>query len=74
MHLADHLRHLLQRLGRGLDDHVDALVKLVELAVGDHAGHLDERIAAKVEPGHLTVDPDQQVTHSLQGSTPFRRA
>ncbi|GAA5055780.1 hypothetical protein GCM10023259_038060 [Thermocatellispora tengchongensis] len=63
MHLAHDLRHLLQCLRRGLDDHIHAIVKLVQLGVGDHTGHLDERVTAEIESGHLTVDPDQQVTH-----------
>ena len=35
----------------------------VELAVGDHARDLDQRVPLEVEPGHLAVDPHQPVVH-----------
>ena len=63
MHLADHVGHVVQCFGRRLDDQVDAVVDLVELAVGDNAGDLDQRIAGQVKPGHLAVDPDESVSH-----------
>ena len=61
MHLAHEVIHLLQGLGRGLDEDVDALAQRLELVVGDDDGDLDERVLTKVEPGHLAVDPYQGV-------------
>ena len=63
MHLAHEVVHLVDRLGRRLDDDVDALPEHVELEVGDQGRDLDQRIGAEVEPGHLTVDPDESVIH-----------
>ena len=42
----------------GLDYVADALVE-----VGDQGSHLDQRIRAEIEAGHLTVDPHQSVVH-----------
>ena len=63
MHLAHHLGHVIQRLGRRLDDHVYPVVDDVELAVGHDARDLDQGIPGEVKPGHLTVDPDETVGH-----------
>ena len=49
--------------GGRLDDDVDALAEHVELEVGDQGRHLDQRVGAEVEAGHLTVDPHQSVVH-----------
>lgn len=65
VHVPDDLGHLGDRLGRGLDHDVDALVQDVELAVGDQCGYLDERVVAQVESRHLAVDPDQPLVHGL---------
>jgi hypothetical protein len=63
VHVADHVGHLVQRLGRRLDDLIDAVVEQVELAVGHQAGDLDQRVVRQVETGHLAVDPDEPVGH-----------
>ena len=46
---------------------VDALAQHAQLGVGHHGGHLDERVGAEVEPGHLAVDPDDAVGALLAG-------
>ena len=63
VHRPDELHHLVEGLLRRLDDHVDALAEHVELEVGDECRHLDERVGAQVESGHLAVDPHQSVAH-----------
>jgi hypothetical protein len=63
MHLADHVLHRFQGLGRRLDDQVDALVEQVELGVGHQARDLDEGVALDVEPRHLAVNPHEPVFH-----------
>ena len=65
MHRNDHRVHLLQGLRRSGDHQVDAITQLVQLSVGDDAGHLDEQVSRQVEPGHLAVDPDEAV-HRLK--------
>ena len=61
--LAHEVDHLVERLRRRLDDHVDALAEDVELEVGDQRRDLDQRVGAEVEAGHLAVDPHQSVVH-----------
>jgi hypothetical protein len=63
VHLTDHLRHRDQRLRRGLDDDVHALVEQGELSVRHQAGNLDEGVPFDVEPRHLAVDPHEPVIH-----------
>ncbi len=58
MHVADHVDHAVELLVVGVDDHVDAFAEHVEIGVGDQGGHLDQRVVAEVETGHLAVDPD----------------
>ena len=50
----------------GMDHHVDAVAEDVQIAVGDQSRDLDEAVRAKVQPGHLAVDPHQFVAHSAQ--------
>src|SRR5271165_689865 len=64
MHLAHDLLHAVERLGRRLDQHVNALVEGIDLAVGDYARDLYECVAGEIKPGHLAVDPDEPVSHS----------
>ena len=40
----------------------------VEIRVRDQRRHLDQRVLTQIEPGHLTVDPDQKITHVPQPS------
>ena len=47
----------------GVDHHVDAVAEHVEIGVRDQRGHLDQRVLAQIEPGHLAVDPDQKIVH-----------
>ena len=63
VHVADEVVHLLQRLGRRLDDHVDTVAEDVEVEVRDQGRHLDEGVPLQVQPGHLAVDPHQSVVH-----------
>ncbi len=70
VHRADEVDHLLQGLGRGLDDHVDAVADHVQLEVGDQRGDLDQRVRPEVEAGHLTVDPHQSVAHLIHPTGP----
>ena len=63
VHVAHEVVHLLERLGRWLDDDVHAVAEHVELEVGDQGGDLDERVGAEIQPGHLTVDPHKSVVH-----------
>ena len=62
VHLAHEVAHLLQGRRRGPDEHVDALPEGPQVVVGDDDRHLDERIDAQVEAGHLAVDPHQRVS------------
>ncbi len=71
VHLPHHVFHLVQRLGRRLDDQVKALAQRSERTVGNQAGDLDQGIPLQVEPCHLTVDPHQPVRHpSSLGARP----
>ena len=63
MHVTHEGVHLLEGLGRRLDDDVDALAELVELEVGDERRHLDQCVGAQREARHLAVDPDDPVRH-----------
>ena len=63
MHLPHDRHHLVHRLGRRLDHEIDALVEHVQVTVGYQAGDLDKGISGEVKPGHLTVDPDEPVSH-----------
>ena len=47
----------------GVDDQVDAVAEHVEIRIGHQRGDLDQRVLAEIEPGHLTVDPDQKISH-----------
>jgi hypothetical protein len=57
---------VVQGLGGRLDHEIYALIRRVELAVGDDARDLDQRIAGKIQPGHLAVDPDELIVHPLR--------
>ncbi|GAB3171769.1 hypothetical protein GCM10027259_07450 [Micromonospora palomenae] len=46
-----------------MDDHVDPLAQHVEVGIGDERGDLDQRVTGEIQPGHLTVDPDEKVSH-----------
>ena len=63
MHLANHVEHAVEQRVLRVDHHVDAVTEDVQIRVGDQRRHLDERVAAEVESGHLTVDPHQKITH-----------
>ena len=63
MHVAHEVVHLLDRARGRLDDQVDALTEDVEVEVGDQGRHLDQRVRAQVEAGHLAVDPHQSFLH-----------
>ena len=63
VHVPHEVAHLLQRLGRRLDDEVDAVAEHVEVEVGHERGHLDECVGPEVETGHLAVDPDESFVH-----------
>ena len=69
--VADEVVHLVQRLGRRLDDQVDAVAEHVEVEVGDQRGHLDQGVGPEVEAGHLAVDPHESVVHERP---PYRHA
>ena len=64
MHVPHELVHLLDGVGGGFDDDVDAVTEHGELEVGDERRDLDERIGPQREAGHLTVDPDDPVGES----------
>ena len=53
--------HLGQRLGRLVDDHVDARVERLEGTVGDERRDLDDHMTPDVEAGHLEVEPHEPV-------------
>ena len=53
--------HLLQRLGRGLDDQVDAVAEAVSSKSVTSAADLDQGVVVRLRPGHLAVDPDDPV-------------
>ena len=36
-----------------------------QVGSGDHHCHLDQRVTAQIEPGHLAIDPDQKITHAI---------
>src|SRR4029453_1344522 len=61
MHAAYEVTHLLQRLIARLDHQIDAFAKDIEVRIGDQRRHLDQLIVDQIEPGHLAVDPDQEV-------------
>jgi len=61
--MTDQLGHLVERLSRWLDDHIDAGVEFGKLGVGDDAGDLHQRVVDKIKPCHLAVNPDQSVSH-----------
>src|SRR5699024_511534 len=64
--------HAGQRLGRGLDDDVDAVPEDVQIGVGHEHGDLDESVALLVESGHLAVDPDDAVVDGTCGAGSHR--
>ena len=63
VHVADEVAHLFQRLGRGLDHHLDAVAEDVEFSVRHQGCDLDQRVCLEIQTGHLTVDPDQVFVH-----------
>ena len=68
--VAHEVVHLGERLGRLVDDDVDAVVERLELAVGDERRDLDDHVTAHVEPGHLEVEPHEPVVSAV-GSASF---
>jgi hypothetical protein len=63
VHGPHEVAHLVERLGRGLDDEVHALAEHLEVVVGDQRGDLDQGVGPEVEAGHLAVDPHQSFLH-----------
>ena len=59
MHLAHEIIHAIQLFLAALNHEVDTLAQNIELGICNQDGNLDERIVIDIEPGHLTVDPDQ---------------
>ena len=48
-----------ERLRRRADHDINAIAQHVQVAIGDQDCHLDQRVTDQVQPGHLTVDPDE---------------
>ena len=63
MHLIDHVGHAGELLVVGVDHHINAVVEQFQVRIGHHRGNLDEGIVGQIQPRHLTVDPDQKITH-----------
>ena len=63
MHLAYERDHLVKSLLRRFDQQVHAIAKDIQLRVGHQGRHFDKSIGSQIEPGHLTIDPHQSVSH-----------
>ena len=63
MHVADNLSHLVHRLGRGLDDHVDPSSRMFSSPSVTRQAISIRASRSKVEPRHLTVNPHQPIIH-----------
>ena len=61
MHRPHVVVHLGEGLGRLVDDHVDAAVERLQVAVGDERRDLDDHVTPDVETGHLQVEPHEPV-------------
>ncbi len=72
MHLLDYGIHPGQGGLRRGHDHVHAFAENIQFAVGDQAGDLQQEIGGGVEPGHLTVDPDEAIHIWLTLGSPGR--
>jgi hypothetical protein len=70
VHLGNHGDHRRQHVVLGVDHHVDAFAKDVEVSVGDQHRDLDEPVGLEVKAAHLTIDPHEFVTHRLTLSVP----
>ncbi|GAA1817787.1 hypothetical protein GCM10009835_42330 [Planosporangium flavigriseum] len=46
-----------------MDHHVEAVVEQLQVGIRHHHRDLDEGVVGQIQPGHLTVDPDQKITH-----------
>ena len=59
MHFTDEIIHAIDGGLVAFNDQVDAFAKYVELGIGDQDRDFDQCIFIKVEPGHLTIHPNQ---------------
>ncbi|GIJ06964.1 hypothetical protein Van01_01780 [Micromonospora andamanensis] len=46
-----------------MNHYVDTITEHVEVGIGDQRGDFDQLVATEVQPGHLTVDPDEKISH-----------